>query len=53
MKSGRIWQVFGRVMLVDKFLTTPSRNVQSTSSGILTLLTVTDFLLLPARAAID
>jgi hypothetical protein len=53
MKPGRIWQVFGRVMLVDKCLMTQSQNVQSTSSGILTLLRVTDFLLLPARAAID
>jgi hypothetical protein len=51
MKSGRTWQVFGYVML--KCLMTQSQNVQSTSSGILTLLRVTDFLLLPARAAID
>jgi hypothetical protein len=44
---------FGQVMLVDKGLMTQSQNVQSTSSGILTLLPTTDFLLLSARRAID
>jgi len=56
MKPGRIWQVLvslGQVVLVDKGLMTPSQNVQSTSSGILTLLPTTDFLLLSARRAID
>jgi hypothetical protein len=50
MKPGNVcWQA----MLVDKGLMTPSQNVQSTSSGILTLLPATDFLLLSARHAID
>jgi hypothetical protein len=44
---------FGQVALVDKGLMTPSQNVQSASSGILTLLPTTDFLLLSARYAID
>jgi hypothetical protein len=53
MKPGRIWQRFGQATLVDKGPMTPSQNVQSTSSGILTLLPATDFLLLSARHAID